>query len=390
LTVPRRPLVLWHRWFGLLGALWLFMMAATGSVLVFYEEIDHALNRDLFTASAGPAQPADRLVTAALAGRPDQIARYVDLPNEPGDVAHVYLSRRPDLPPVEGETPAWEVMVDPATAQVLGARDRAAIDLGRRGVMSFVYEFHYSLHLGEWMIWVLGLVAFLWLIDHLVSAVLSFPNPARWRESFRIRRSGKGYKRVFDLHRAVGLWLFPVTLVLAVSGVYFNWYDEFKAVVNAASPLTPRPDEERAALPQPLIAPPLSFDDALARVVDAPVDGVAYNAEKGLYWVRAFDSRDIDPYGRRWIFVDARDGRVLSDTHSAQGSAGDVVMAWQFPLHSGKAFGWPGRIAIFLTGIATCMFIVTGLMMWVRKRSARAGRKEPTPRGIAAEPLPAE
>jgi len=58
-------------------------------------------------------------------------------------------------------------------------------------------------------------------------------------------------------------------------------------------------------------------------------------------------------------------------------------MAWQFPLHSGKAFGWPGRIAIFMTGIATCMFIVTGLMMWARKRAGRR-KKRPHAALIAA------
>jgi len=316
------------------------------------------------------------------------VVRFVDLPNEPGDVAQVYLARRPGLPPLD-PAPAWEVMVDPATAQVLGARDRAAIDLSRRGLMSFLYEFHYSLHLGEWMVWLLGLVAFLWLIDHLAAAALSFPNPARWRESFRIRRGAKGHRRVFDLHRAIGLWLFPVTLVLAVSGVYFNWYDEFKAAVNAVSPLTPRADEARPALPAPLVAPPLGFDAALARAGDARVDSLAYNADKGLYWLRLFDERDIDPYGGRWMFVDARDGRVLSDTHGASGTAGDVVMAWQFPLHSGKAFGWPGRIAIFMTGIATCMFIVTGLMMWARKRAARRPRPH-RPASPALDPMPAE
>ena len=49
-----RPALLWHRWFGLLGGVWLLVIALTGSVLVFHEEIDHALNPDWFTASAGP------------------------------------------------------------------------------------------------------------------------------------------------------------------------------------------------------------------------------------------------------------------------------------------------------------------------------------------------
>jgi uncharacterized iron-regulated membrane protein len=370
--MTRRPFLLWHRWFGLAAAAWLFLLGATGSILVFYEEIDHALNSEAFTATAGKSQPVDRIVAAALVSRPDYAVRFVNLPNEPGDVAEVHLSRRPDLPKVEGHVPAWEVFVDPATLRVTGYRDNAAIDLSRKGIMGFFYKFHYSLHLGKTIEWVIGLIAFLWLFDHFASVVLSFPNRAKWRESFRIRRGVSGYKLVFDWHRAGGLWLFPITLTLAISGLYFNWSDEFKATVNAISPITPRTDEATAKLPAPLVAPPISFDRAQIAANGAKVDGIAYNADKALYWVRAFDERDIGKNGRRWIFVDARNGRVVSDSHAADGTAGDIIMAWQFPLHSGKAFGWWGRIAIFISGMMVCGFVVTGVMMWNRKRKARA------------------
>ena len=66
----RPALVLWHRWFGLLGALWLFLLGATGSILVFYEEIDHGLNADWFTASPGPTLPVSQLVGAAIGAHP--------------------------------------------------------------------------------------------------------------------------------------------------------------------------------------------------------------------------------------------------------------------------------------------------------------------------------
>jgi uncharacterized iron-regulated membrane protein len=380
----RHPLLLWHRWFGLIAALWLFVMGATGSVLVFYQEIDDALNRDMFTASAGPARPIAQIAAAAASAHPGFSASYVDLPNSSGEVARVFLAPLPGTVPAGAHSPVWEALVDPATARVLGERDRESLDLSRRNIIPFLYHFHYSLHLGPWMQWFLGLVALVWLIDHLIAAALSFPTAARWRESFRIRRGVSGHKRAFDLHRAVGLWLLPVTLVLAVSGVYFNLDDEFRAVVSAVSPVSKRLDETRVALPQPLASPAISFDQAIARAGAARVDGVAYNAAKRLYWLRAFDPRDIDPYGRRWIFVDATSGAVIEDRHATEGTAGDVVMAWQFPLHSGKAFGWWGRIAIFCAGIATCSFVVTGLILYLRKRRARAARR---PRPALAYPL---
>jgi uncharacterized iron-regulated membrane protein len=381
----RRPLVLWHRWFGLLGGVWLFLIAMTGSVLVFHKEIDHALNPDWFAASTKHAQPADAIVGAALAGRPDYAPSYVELPNAPGEVATVWLARRADAPTVD-DAPLWEVMVDPGTAAVLGARDHNALGLGRRDIMPFLYAFHYSLHGGDWVRWLFGLLALAWILDHGASVVLALPNARRWRDALRVRRGVAGHKRVFDLHRAIGLWLLPVTLTLAVSGVYFNLHESFKAAISLVSPVTPRPDERAAALPTPIYSPFVGFTEAVAAVPSARVDGLAYDPAKGLYWLRLFDERDIDPHGRRWVFVDACDGRIVEDRHATSGTAGDAVMAWQFPLHSGKAFGWAGRMAVLAAGLAVSGFVVTGFMMWGRK--ARARKRAEMARRTRPSPIP--
>ena len=52
----RPALVLAHRWFGLLGAIWLFLLGLTGAILVFYWELDHALNPELFRPSGAQEQ----------------------------------------------------------------------------------------------------------------------------------------------------------------------------------------------------------------------------------------------------------------------------------------------------------------------------------------------
>ncbi|MFZ2452500.1 MAG: PepSY-associated TM helix domain-containing protein [Methylovulum miyakonense] len=41
------------------------------------------------------------------------------------------------------------------------------------------------------------------------------------------------------------------------------------------------------------------------------------------------------------------------------------------PLHSGKAFGWTGRILVFLSGLACPLLFVTGFIRWQQKRRAK-------------------
>lgn len=386
----RHGLVLWHRWFGLLGGAWLFLLALSGSLLVFYQEIDRALNPDLWRLEvSGEPLPVAQLVAAAEAAHPGSYASNVDLPNEPTDPAVIYLGARQGT---DLELPAGlHVFVDPYSGEVLGERVFGALRIDRRHFAHFLYQLHMNLFLGVPMTLFLGLVGFLWALDHVASVILSFPTPRKWIESFRVRRGARGFPLVYGLHRAGGLWLLPITLVLAVSGVYFNWYDGFRKTVSVVSPVTPRYYETAPVLDAPLYAPAVSVDRALdvarRRAGGAAVDAVSILPAQGLYWTRLFDEADLDSYGGRWIYVDMRSADIRADRHVAEGTAGDAVIAWQYPLHSGRAFGWPGRIAIFLAGLAVCGFTVTGFILWAKKRRARTARRALSRRATPALPL---
>lgn len=369
-----RPLfVLWHRWFGILAALWLALMGLTGSAVVYYDELDVWLNQDLKKVEARSEPASVELWFAAARDQfPDRFIRFVDLPGAPDD------SVRLSMPSLEDDSEV-EVFVDPYTAELLGSRSYDAAGLGPRNLMNFLYGLHLDLHLGDWMLWFLGLVAFFWILDHAVSVVLSFPTARKWAASFRVRWRKGRHKLTFDLHRAMGLWLWPVTLMFAVSGLYFNWYEHVVAAVDRVSPVTERAIFALPANDAADFAPQIDFDEAFTiagRLEGAPeVDLASYNPWKAAYELRAHDVRDIDPYGRRMIVVEANSGKVLSDRHITEGTAGDVFLAWQYPLHSGKAFGGIGRAIIFVSGILVAILCITGIILWARKLGARRWRK---------------
>jgi uncharacterized iron-regulated membrane protein len=370
----RKVLRLWHRWFGLLASLWLLLLALTGSILVFYDEIDSALNADLHsvTPQESRLQESD-WIQAALDSQPGTYAGFVILPTVPEDTAMVSLGAIPG----EGNPQAdgLNVYVNPYTGEIAGSRRSGEISLDRRHIMDFIYELHLDLMLGEVMIWFLGLVSLLWIIDHLVSLFISFPVLRKWADSFRIRYQAGGYKRLFDSHRAGGLWLFPVTLMFAVSGLYFNWYESVTHALEEITPLTPRyiftlPDLDDYSL-QPAVNMPQALEIAREQSDQAQLDIARYLPQKAAYEIRAFDPRDIDPYGRRMIVVSSQTGEVLSDLHVLDGGWGNVLTAWQYPLHSGKAFGWLGRLIVFFSGLVIAWLCFSGYRIWWRKRRAR-------------------
>ncbi|MEM9594339.1 MAG: PepSY-associated TM helix domain-containing protein [Acidobacteriota bacterium] len=375
-TRVRNAMLVWHRWFGLLAGVWLFLLASTGTVLVFYEEIDHFLNPSLFHRPAvGERLPFEDLVRIAEASHAGSYASYVDLPNAAHEPVVAFLRARADAE--QPVTPGLHTFVDPYTGEVLASRVAGAFKLDRLHIARWIYELHMNLHLDTFGAVLLAIVALLWIFDHIPSVWLSFPRLRGWWRSFMVKRSAKGAALAYGWHRASGLWLAPVTLVLAVSGLYFNLYPVFVAAVEAVSPLTKRTHQTAPQLEEPVYGPEVPVDRALAvasfAAGGAEVDSLSVLPASGLYWVRLFDPRDLADYGQRSVYVDMGSGEVVGDSHRAVGSAGDVFVALQFPLHSGKILGWPGRILIALTGLVICALVITGFVLWLRRARGRRG-----------------
>lgn len=360
-----------HRWAGLTTLAFLLLLGLTGSLLVFHREIDEWLNPDWFFVEARQASaPVDAVVKAAEAAISTHRVTGVDLPDAPGEAMKLVLRPRPGVSEA-AQAQRFQLFADPHDGRLLGWRDRNALRLDRRHIVSFLYKLHYSLHLGDWGIWFLGGVGLIWLLDNFWAAWLSFPRLRLWRRSFGVKREAGVRRATYDAHRAGGLWMWPVLVVLALSGVAMNLNQPFRAVVSWFSPLPPTP-EDRA--PERDLIRPVAYDVAVrAAAPHGVVDALYHDADKGLYLVAIYGSGDRGYYGETYALVDGGTGLVRSIRRPADETAGETFLAWQFPLHSGEALGMPGRILIALAGLATAGLCATGLVLfgW-RRRPQRA------------------
>ena len=148
------------------------------------------------------------------------------------------------------------------------------------------------------------------------------------------------------------------------------WPDASRDAVRLVGPVGERLDEE---LPDRDAGPAaISVDHAITLAAgDAPVHSVRLLPHKRAYAVRTFDDRDVDDQGRLWTYVSMDDGRLLGQRHDVGDSAGDLFFAWQYALHSGRAFGTTGKTLVFLGGVVTIVSCVTGFVLWWRRRARR-------------------
>jgi uncharacterized iron-regulated membrane protein len=263
-----------------------------------------------------------------------------------------------------------QVFMDPTTGEILGRRLWGACCLERAHLVPFLYQLHYSLHVpGQLGLWLMGIVALIWVVDCFVGLYLTLPRQAprwqKWRRAWLVRSDAGGYRLNFDLHRAGGLWLWGLLLILAVSSVSFNLRKEmFEPIVQLFSPVT-QPMYERPPAAQP-VEPKITFDDAASaarleaqrRGWNSHVERIYYSPDQGFFGIRVGEPHAAG-FGNPWLYFDGSNGRFVG---------ADVFVHIQYPLHSGQIAGISGRIAICLTGIVVAMLSVTGVVIWLRKR----------------------
>ncbi|WP_179506826.1 MULTISPECIES: PepSY-associated TM helix domain-containing protein [unclassified Sphingomonas] len=405
-----RPLFgLLHRWVGLVIAGFLIVSGVTGAIISWDHELDDLLNPQLMEArSSGLALSSVELAARVEAADPRVRVTSFALAPEPGATLTFGVDAKRDSATGRQFEPGYnQVFLDPATGAELGRRDWGAVwPVTRENLVSFLYVLHYSLHIPEmwginrWGVWLLGIVAVLWTIDSFVGFYLTLPSRSkapvaggksfmqRWRSAWRIKRSGSAFRINFDIHRAFGLWLWGLLFMLAFTAFSLNLYSEvFYPVLSRVSTVTPTPFDTRAPADRHSpIVPKLGFAPILqeaaaegrARGWAAPVGSVFYAQAYGIYGV-AFHEPGGDHgaagVGPPYLYYDGADGRLLGDRQPWKGTAADIFVQAQFPLHSGRILGLPGRILISAMGLVVAALSVTGLVIWWRKRAARSGRR---------------
>jgi uncharacterized iron-regulated membrane protein len=391
--MTRRVLVVVHRWCGLFTAVFLFVAGLTGAVIAWDQELDAWLNPQLFEAAAGPlGEPlaALALVRRVESAEPHAHVRYAPLTSEPSRT--LLMSVEPRVDPQSGRPYVLaynQVAVDPQSGAIQGRRTWGQASLARENLLPFLYSLHYSLHLPELPglgsgVVLMGMVAVVWALDCFVALWLSFPSLKTWRRSFAFRLRQGGAKRTFDLHRSSGVWVWALLLTMAVTAVSMNLRDELvRPLVSWVSHVQPSVFDVRpAASSSQVSASRISREQALSlalaearrRGIAAPAGGIVHEPERRFYGIGFFVAGQErgTGLGNPWLYIDADDGSVVGADVPGTGSAGDLFLQAQYPIHSGRVAGLLGRIAISALGLVIAMLSVTGVVLWAKKRHARA------------------
>lgn len=372
----------WHFYAGLLVLPVLMLLALTGGIYLFHQEIDSALRRDLERVAVRPiaTAPSDWAVAAGSVAT-GRLAQVIP-PAAPGQAARLIVE----------DGVRTTVYVDPADASVLGlVRDG--------GFTEWIKKLHSLKHFGEIANILVEIVAGWAIVLVATGVVLWWP---RGRSGGVVSVRGRPRQRLFwrDLHAVTGVFVGGVIVFLAVTGMPWSavWGDNVRKWTNAAGLGRPKPPAAEAAwshdhagkgLPWALqdgqLAAPgagLGLDAAVARVQASDLGRpftLSIPREPGKAWSASHMPGPVE--GTRTLYLAPDDGRVLADIGYDRFGPAAKAIEWGIAVHQGEQYGWPNRYLMLAGCIAVWLLGVSAIVMWWKRR--------PTGR-LGAPPRPAD
>lgn len=362
MKINRKFLFRLHSWIGIKLSILFFIVCFSGTLATLSHEMDWLFIPEIRATPQEQLASRNQLVANVRAAFPEGSITYWSTPEEPYlcNILHVQTGNQ-----------RVYVFADPYTGAVKGST--------RLTFQRFFRDLHYYLfipfQIGHFTVLIFAFLLF----TSLLTALLFYK---KWHRKLFQLTTGKGSVVFFrSLHRLVGVWSVPFTLLFSITGV---WYFAERTNLGGVS--------DTANLSAPVLTSSMTDTIDFARL---PIDydravTVAQRAVSGL------KVKDIlppsSPSAPLYLtgksnepLVRNRANRVYLHplTHKVlqvQRASALPTVTWlndiADPLHFGSWGGWATKLIWFLMGLGISSLILTGL--WIsqkRKAKGAANRK---------------
>jgi uncharacterized iron-regulated membrane protein len=399
-----------HLWIGVGCGLFLLILGVSGSVLLFAPELDKITRSALYATHDGAvAQPLATYIDVARRAVPNGDPATIRWPAGPGQPMTVLLRLQADHKP-RGEaadagtsgTPEHHrhradaaaaaeqqdhgarhddgparradqgqgsrggrprmlmAYLDPPTAALLGTADP------RGGVVGWIRSLHTDLLVPMFAgRQIVGWIGAGLLVLSLTGVYLWWPRNAGFLRGLAWRRSPKV---VTNLHHRIGFWIAVPIAIMAFTGVYQAFPQQLQAAMFFVAPVAQTSRQGFGPLlSSPKLSPQEAVDAASRESASYKPLSLAFPSEAVPSWRIQLGSDDGDV---RTVLID--DATMAVSTPPQQ-LRGDAILGWFRQLHEHARDRGPVWIAIALAaGLSVPLLMVTGVIMWLRRRKAAA------------------
>lgn len=353
---------LWiHRWVSLVVVIPFAILSITGVILIFHEEIDHALGVEPTALSSSQQHPlADSIATAQKTYPNEQvISTGYDPEHHPG-VLLIGMAK-----PNQGFEQARWLFADIGSASLIQKPNE------RDTLTGFLLELHANWFLGFIGQLIGALIAFLVLLSLISGLVVYAPYVKKFL--FGIIRIGRGQRLLqLDLHNLIGSAVLGWALVVTFTGFLLG----FGTVAIGVWQITELKTLQEKYQHVTVINPRLDLDTIYASAQKGesgwhPTSVFYPKTEystQGHYMVLLQGNEGLNEKMLKVALVNAETGKV--DTVEELPTYLKAILLSQ-PLHFGNYGGMPLKILWTLCTLLTLFITLNGAWLWWAKRQQK-------------------
>lgn len=356
-----------HRTISLVFVLFWIAQATSGLFLAFHRETD-----DLTLVSTGDRPLNLEAITARI--RTLEAERNADASSVFSSTGY---SNRYDVHFEDRVTGVNFVVRTDGHGKTLRERPFDA-PLLQGGIYIAANRFHRHLLAGDAGAWIVGISGIFLLTNMIAGLKLAWPGRTKWRKALFPSRGRRRSAAAYGWHRALGLWIAPVALIVVASGVLLTFENGTATLLGAKGSERPT---SKATANRVEITPAGAVRVALARFPDSSFTGLQIpSGENLLYQVYLRQrSEPNQPEGATRVFVESTSGRIAGVFDPLIAPPADRFISALKPIHTGQITGYLGRAGVFAVGVWLIAMISLGMILWWTRRAHSAARKASSP-----------
>ncbi|OOQ61605.1 PepSY-associated TM helix domain-containing protein [Mucilaginibacter pedocola] len=362
-----------HLWLGIASGLILIVVALTGALLTFEDELEPVLFRSSQVVTpAGQRLTVDSLVQVANTVFKDKKVSRLIIPAEADRSIEARIGEKKGLK---------VAYLDPYTGNVLykGKYDGQFFQQVR--------SLHRYLLLGPTGKVITGISCSICLFLTISGLILWWPaNKNAVKQRFKIKWNAKGKRLNWDLHAVSGFYISIFLLLITLTG--FVW--SYDWAENLIYKLADGKLEKEAKVK----------NKAKLKVAEAGIYQLMFNQMNKAYPYTgrvAFNlpakpalavtvQKEPEETAVRHVdaaFFDGHTAALIKQLPYEKLSDGAKIRRMILPIHTGSLLGWPTKLLYLIVSLFTASLPITGFLIWLGKKKKKA---KPARRRKVAEP----
>ncbi|UII28531.1 PepSY domain-containing protein [Fulvivirga maritima] len=358
-----------HLWLGLVIGQPLFVVAITGAILVFEEELEPLVAPALYTSNSSPKgsfYPLDSIMEEVQHQAQDQV------------IQRIYL---------EADS-SRSVLVQ--TADKLGDRHVYAVDRYTGKIQTYgllhkqffrvVLELHRYLLADKVGKAITGVCCLCFVIIIISGLVLWVPKKMRnAKQRLKIKWTASSKRLNWDLHVVPGFYVALFALIIALTGLVWS-YKWYEGIIYYTTDGKPKPSLRLDNNTSAGSFGQFSVDEMVQQVhASFPFEGdvrltFGDTATNQSIMVQKVNIETLIPNQGSFIYFDGRNGDIIKTVPYADLTTGTKIRRLVYPIHTGSILGWPTKVLAFITCLIIASSPITGFFIW-RGRKMKKSKK---------------